>query len=202
MAEELLIRAVTPGDAREILEIYAPYVRKTAITFEYEVPALEEFRARVERTLRRYPYLAAERGGALLGYAYTGPFVARAAYDWAAETSIYLREDYRKMGLGRALYTALEAASRAQNILNLNACIGCPETEDAYLTNNSAEFHRHLGYSTVGKFHQCGYKFGTWYDMVWMEKLLGAHPAQPAPMIPFPNLSGEQLLALGIRPAL
>ena len=87
------IRAASPDDAAELLEIYAPYVRETAISFEYEVPALDEFRARITATLARYPYLAAERGGALLGYAYCGAFSGRAAYALSAETSIYVRRD-------------------------------------------------------------------------------------------------------------
>ena len=88
----MMIRAAAPADASALLAIYAPYVKKTAITFEYDVPTEEEFRGRISRTLQRYPYLAAEQNGEILGYAYTGPFGERAAYNWAAETSIYLRE--------------------------------------------------------------------------------------------------------------
>lgn len=187
--ESVLIRTATVGDAEELLNIYAPYVKKTAISFEYEPPSVEEFRARMEHTLRGYPYLVAERDGALLGYAYTGAFAARAAYGWAAETTVYLREDSRGLGLGKQLYGALERISRAQNLLNLNACIACPEVEDEHLTANSVRFHEHMGYRLVGKFHKCGYKFGTWYDMVWMEKILGPHGAEPAPVIPFQQLN-------------
>ena len=77
------------------------------------------------------------------------------------------------MGYGRKLYHVLEAISTAQNILNLNVCIGYQEVEDEYLTANSAQFHAHLGYHMVGEFHKCGYKFGRWYNMVWMEKWIG-----------------------------
>lgn len=188
MRDGIRLRAATPGDAQDILDIYAPYIRNTAITFEYEVPGVDEFRGRIQRTLQRYPYIVAERRGTVLGYAYTGSFAGRAAYGWAAEVSIYLREDARGLGLGRRLYAALERISAAQNILNLNACIAVPQVEDRYLTRNSVQFHRHMGYRLVGEFHQCGYKFGTWYNMVWMEKLLGEHPAVPAPVIPFSDL--------------
>jgi L-amino acid N-acyltransferase YncA len=193
------IRTAAPEDAAELLRIYAPYVEKTVITFEYEVPSLSEFRGRLERTLPRFPYLAAVRDGEILGYAYTGAFVGRSAYDWSAETTIYLRQDQRKQGLGRRLYQALEDVSRAQHILNLNACIGYPETEDEYLTRNSAQFHLHLGYSPVGEFHNCGYKFGRWYHMIWMEKMIGEHTAHPLPVIPFSRLDPEALAALGIE---
>lgn len=184
-ANEIVIRTATADDAGKLLDIYAPYVTGTAITFEYEVPSPDEFRSRIERTLQKYPYLVAESGGDILGYAYTGPFVGRQAYDWSAETSIYLRQDNRGMGLGRRLYEAIEDISRAQHILNLNACIGYPETDDEYLTKNSVQFHEHMGYRFAGQFHKCGYKFGRWYDMVWMEKIIGEHPDTPEPVIPF-----------------
>lgn len=185
---EIDIRVAKPEDAEELLSVYAPYVTKTAITFEYEVPGLEEFRERIRRTLQRYPYLVAQKEGELLGYAYTGAFVGRAAYDWSAEVSIYLKEDRRKMGIGRRLYQELERISKAQNITNLNACIGYPEKEDEHLTMNSIQFHAHMGYEMVGVFHKCGYKFGTWYNMAWMEKIIKEHEKSPEPVISFPEL--------------
>ena len=149
----LRIRAARLSDAPALRKIYAPYVEKTAITFEYTVPDVEEFAARMRATLRRYPYLVAERGGELVGYAYAGPFGTRAAYDWAVEMSIYLREDQRHQGTGKRLYAALEAVLRAQNVQNLYACIGYPDgADDAHLTKNSAQFHAHLGYRLVGEF--------------------------------------------------
>lgn len=187
-----------PEDAVALLEIYAPYVEHTAISFEYEVPSAEEFRERIVNRLGKYPYLVAEVDGRMLGYAYTSPFVGRAAYGWSAETTIYLREDCRKMGVGRALYEALEKVSKAQNILNLNACIGYPQEEDEYLTMNSVKFHEHMGYQMVGMFHNSGYKFGRWYHMVWMEKLIGEHKDKPERVIPFRELSGEVLEMCGV----
>ena len=196
----MVIRIAEEADAEKLLEIYAPYVEKTAITFEYTVPSLEEFRERIRETLKKYPYLIAEKDGEVLGYAYTGAFGKRAAYSWAAETSIYLKENKRRMGVGKQLYTALENISKAQNILNLNACIGYPEEEDAHLTKNSVQFHEHMGYRLAGEFHQCGYKFGTWYNMVWMEKSLGEHTQNPGEVIWFSELRKQvpDLLAGGI----
>lgn len=117
---ETIIRTARAEDASEIREIYAPYVEKTAVTFEYEVPSVEEFRSRIEHTLQKYPYIVAEENGEILGYAYTGAFVGRAAYDWSAETTIYLKQNKQKMGLGKKLYEVLELISKAQNICNLN----------------------------------------------------------------------------------
>lgn len=193
------IRLAAPEDAEALLAIYAPYVEETAITFEYDVPSCEEFRRRMETVQEKYPYLVAEDEGQLLGYAYTSAFVGRAAYDWSAEVSIYLRRDCRKQGLGRRMYQVLEAVSRAQGIRNLYACIACPRKADRYLDRNSVEFHAHLGYQQVGHFQSCGYKFGTWYDMVWMEKHLGNHTVPPAPVVPFPALEWAALRALGVE---
>ena len=169
------IRFAAPEDATDLLAIYAPYVETTAITFEYEVPTVEEFRRRIEKTLTFYPYLVAEREGTIVGYAYAGAFHARAAYAWAAEVSIYVDRNCRGQGIGRALYTALEQLLKEMGILNLNACIAYPEREDEYLTKASVEFHRHMGYEWVGQFHNCGYKFDRWYHMIWMEKIIGEH---------------------------
>ena len=183
------IRIVRPEDAKELLNIYAPYVRETAITFEYEVPSVQEFTRRIEHTLARYPYLAAvDSSGAIAGYAYASVFHERPAYDWAVETTIYVSKDHRHLGLGRFLYDALETALKTQGILNANACIGYPETEDEYLTKNSARFHEHLGYHLVGMFHNCGYKFDRWYPMIWMEKELGPHLAVQPPIRLFPEI--------------
>jgi len=193
------IRVASIKDAEELLLIYAPYVTETAITFEYEVPSIEEFRKRIQRTLENYPYIVAECDGELLGYAYTGVFKDRAAYDWSVETSIYIKGEMKGLGIGRKLYEAIERISKAQNILNLNACISYPEICDQYLTRNSVEFHEYLGFQMVGEFHKCGYKFCTWYNMVWMEKLLGSHTSAPLPVIPFSQMSADVLRDIGIE---
>ncbi len=173
------IRFATVGDAAALLEIYRPYVTDTAITFEYDVPEPEEFSGRIRSNSEKYPYLLAEREGEILGYAYAAPFASRAAYGWSVETTIYLAETARGMGVGRRLYEALELALGKMHICNLNACIAVPEVDDAHLDHNSVEFHALMGYDMVGLFHRSGYKFGTWYHMVWMEKLIGAHSPNP-----------------------
>lgn len=193
------VRAATAADAAQLLEIYAPYVEQTAVSFEYDVPTPAEFAARVEHTLKMYPYLVAQAGDRLLGYAYTHPFVGRKAYQWSAETTIYLHPQHRRCGLGRRLYTALEAVSRAQNITNLNACIASTDVEDEYLTHDSVNFHTRMGYRPVGTFQKCGFKFGRWYNMIWMEKLLSAHPEQPLPVIAFGDLTPDILRKCGVQ---
>ncbi len=184
----LQIRIARPEDGAALSSIYRPYVEGTAITFEYDAPKPEEFEARIRHTLEKYPYLVAEAEGEMVGYAYTGPFVSRSAYDWTAEVSIYLKEDAQHMGLGKRLYQALEQLSKAQGMKTLYACIAYPEKEDKYLTNNSLQFHHHLGYSIVGNFRCCGYKFGQWYHMAWMEKPIRSQSDVPNPVIWFPDL--------------
>ena len=190
--EELTIRTATEKDAAALLDIYRPYVERTAITFEYEVPTLEEFRQRICHTLEKYPYLVAEAAGEIVGYAYLSAFHPRAAYQWCAETSIYVNTDKKKMGIGGRLYGALEQIAKEQGILNLNACIAWPNVEnDPYLTRNSGDFHEHMGYRLVGTFSKCGYKFHRWYDMIWMEKHIGEHLENQPPIRLFPDVQKE-----------
>jgi phosphinothricin acetyltransferase len=183
----ITIRTATIHDAEKLLEIYTPYVEHTAITFEYEVPTKLEFEHRIKNTLEKYPYLVAveNSSGEPLGYAYASPFKERAAYDWAVETSIYVRMDQKRNGIGSLLYTSLEDELKSQGILNLNACIAYAESEDGYLTNDSVYFHEKNGYNIVAHFHKCGYKFNRWYDMVWMEKFIGEHTDNQPNVKPF-----------------
>lgn len=186
------IRIATPSDAKEILDIYAPYILQTAITFEYEVPTVEEFTERIGHTLLKYPYLVAEQDGQIVGYAYAGSLHDRAAYDWSVETSIYVSMEQKGQGIGRKLYDKLESILRKQHIVSVNACIAYPAQEkDEYLTTDSVQFHKHRGYKMVGKFHQCAYKFDRWYHMVWMEKSLGERPEKPEPVIWFSKFKWE-----------
>lgn len=171
----LNIRTASPVDAEGLLAIYAPYVTDTAITFEYDVPSVEEFRGRIAKTLEKYPYIVAEEDGVLLGYAYAGVFKERAAYDHCVETSIYVRMDRREHGIGTALYLELEKRLKEQGIMNVNACISWIDTPNQYLTHQSPDFHAHLGYTKCAHFHKCGLKFGQWFDMIWMEKMLADH---------------------------
>lgn len=176
------IRDANIEDAERLSEIYSYYVQNTAITFEYDVPTLYEFQNRIKNTKKKYPYLVIERDGTVRGYAYAGAFVGRAAYDWSCEMTVYLDSTVRKCGLGRMIYEALEEKLKEMGILNLYACIAYPEIEDEYLTRNSADFHAHLGFEQVGEFHKCGYKFGRWYNMIWMEKIIGNHQLEQKPV--------------------
>ena len=188
MNNNILIRMATEEDAESILKIYAPYVTDTSITFEYEIPTVAEYSRRIKDTLKMYPFIVAVEENCIVGYAYASPFKGRAAYDWAVETTVYLKQECRGKGFGKMLYLALEDILKRQNIINLNACIAYTSVEDKHLDNTSMAFHEHLGYTKVAHFTKCGYKFGTWYDMIWMEKLLGEHPDTPNSIIPITEI--------------
>lgn len=189
------VRNATPADADRLAEIYNHYVRHTAVTFEYDPLTADDFRRRMVTIMRRYPYLVVLRDGRIEGYAYAGAFVGRAAYDWACEMTVYIAADARRAGLGKVLYEALEKALSTMGICNLYACIGYPPSgqDDEYLTTDSARFHARLGYTTVGTFHLCGYKFGRWYDMIWMEKIIGDHTAPMPQVMPYPHVKPSAL---------
>ena len=192
MDNKIIIRTASAADAPALLAIYAPYVTDTFITYEYTVPTVEEFRERIRNTLQAYPYFAAVENGRIIGYAYASAFHPRRAYLWSAEATVYLERGVRGRGVGRLLYERLEETLKQQNVQNVNACIAYPQAEDEYLTKDSVLFHEKLGYTMVGTFHQCGYKFHCWYDMVWMEKFIGEHRENQPDIIPFPKLKLEK----------
>ena len=173
------IRVAEEKDAATLLEIYSYYVEKTAITFEYETPSIEEFTHRIHDIKAKYPYIVAEENG------------EKGTYGWCAEMSIYVRHDRRGSGAGGRLYRALESLLAEMGILNLNACIAVAPKEDEYLTSASVDFHKHFGYKRVGEFHRCGYKFNRWYNMVWMEKMIGEHKSLQPEVKLFPEIQDK-----------
>lgn len=169
------IERVNMRDAKELLSIYAPYVRDTAISFEYEVPSLSEFQERIRNISSHLPYIKAVEKDEILGYAYADKFKNRKAYDWSVEVTVYVKKGARRSGVGRLLYHALENSLQHIGVLNMNACIAVPKENDTHLTHDSYYFHKKMGFELVGTFHNSGYKFDTWYDMIWMEKIIGEH---------------------------
>ena len=166
------ITNVNISDAPAILEIYKPYIEKTAITFECTVPTFSEFTERVGEISASHPYIVAKENGKVLGYAYLSPLKSREAYRRSAETSIYISENSRGAGLGKMLYAELERRAKDCGITNLYACIAFTDSPDETLDNKSVGFHEKMGYTLAGKFHACGEKFGRLYDIVWMEKII------------------------------
>ena len=183
---DITVRTAAPDDARELLEIYAPYVTDTAVTFECTPPSVCDFEKRIKKTLLHYPYLTAVLDGEPVGYAYASALSSREAYSHSAELSVYVRTDKRGLGIGGILYTALEEILKKQNVTNLYACVSFTDKTDRRLDNRSVEFHKKQGYATVGHFNGCGRKFGKTYDVLWMEKVISDRISEP--FIPFSEL--------------
>ena len=182
-------RPAGPEDAAALAAIYRPYVEKTAVTFEYEAPDADEMLARLRAVTERYPWLVWECGGRVEGYAYASPFQTRAAYDRSAQVSVYVREDCRGQGIGRALYAELEEILKRQRVTNVYACIASPRPDNTRLDDGSIRFHAALGFRLAGTFCRCGNKFSQWYDMCWMEKFLDGHGDPDEPFVPFSRLA-------------
>ena len=172
------IRLATVQDVPRILEIYAPYVKNTAISFEYTVPGIAEFTQRFLGITSQFPWLVWEEDGVISGYAYGSLPFERAAYQWSAEASIYLCPESQGKGIGKKLYAALEELLQAQGYRKVYAII--TTANDA-----SIAFHRAVGYRHTATMPDCGYKFGNWYGTVWMEKDLNTWDAPHREPIPF-----------------
>ena len=172
MKHDFTIREVRLEDAAKLVEIYTYYVLNTAVSFEYAVPTVEEFKDRISHIIEKYPYLVCEVDNEIVGYAYANAYSVRDAYAWTVATSIYLDKNYRRQGIGSALYEELENRLREQGIVNMLAGAAYCEKEDEYLSHDSFKFHSKMGYSKVAHFEAIGKKFDRWYDLLWMQKKL------------------------------
>ena len=158
-----MIRLATEKDVPEILEIYAPYVENTTVTFEYDVPCRRSFLQRFYEITAQFPWLVYEEAGKVLGYAYASRPWGRAAYSWNAEISIYLHPDIHGRGIGRKLCAALEHLLKLQGYRIIYSVI----TSDNL---GSIAFHKKIGYKYLTEFPGCGHKFGRVLGTVWLEK--------------------------------
>ena len=177
MSKDIQLRMATIEDAERLLEIYTPYIKETAITFEYEVPSVREFEERIEKVLEKFPYLVAVVQDRIVGYAYASPYKTRAAYQWSVETSIYIDREYQGNGIGSVLYTKLLEVLKMQNVRNVYACVALPNAE-------SEALHKKFGFALVGRFHNVGYKLNEGHDTGWYEKHLALDSDTPKQVIP------------------
>lgn len=166
----LKIRDAQLEDAERLLEIYSYYVLNTAVSFEYDVPSLEEFKERIKNTKNKYPYLVCEKDGKIIGYVYASAYSSRESYSWTVSTSIYVDKDCRRQGVGSLLYKELELRLKGIGIINLLAGTAFTEKEDEYLTQDSPKFHLSQGYCEVAHMKGVGKKFERWYDLKWFQK--------------------------------
>jgi L-amino acid N-acyltransferase YncA len=173
-----MLRLATLTDAAAILDIYAPIVRDTAISFEIEPPTLAEMRSRIESTLERFPWLVETSGSeAIIGYAYARQFRDRPAYNWTAETTIYIASNSYGRGIGTRLYTAILRILAHRGYVNAIGGITLPNAA-------SVALHEKLGFRKVAHFPQLGFKFNRWHDVgFWQKQLLGASDDSRAPRV-------------------
>ena len=170
---DLILRPARSRDCPQIADIYRVYVETTPISFETEAPDADEISRRMQALSPRYPYLVAEQGGEILGYGYAGAFRTRAAYQWSAETTIYLAQSAHRRGLGRALYGHLLAILKIQGFHGAFAGITLPN-------ESSVGLHERLGFVQVGQYPRAGYKLGRWHDVgTWYLELNPPHPVEP-----------------------
>lgn len=167
-----MIRDADAGDAPGCLAVYAPYVQDTTVTFEVDVPTVEEMARRIAAAQRAHAWVVLEEDGRVRGYAYAGPFKERPAYRWACEVSVYLEPGRRRRGEGRALYEALFTRLRARGYLRAGAGMTLP--------NEASEgLHRALGFTPVGTYRRIGWKHGAWRDVAWVQLDLGGDEDPP-----------------------
>lgn len=175
------IQVATPNEIPEVLQIYAPYILHTTITFEYEVPNHQAFAQRYHAIANQFPFLVCKINDKVAGYAYAAKAFSRAAYQWDADLSVYVAEDYWHRGIASALYRCLEQLLCLQGYCLLYALV-TKENE------NSLAFHKHMGFVQTATLPKTGFKFGRWHDLVWLQKQINCQSAEPTVPIPFHQL--------------
>jgi phosphinothricin acetyltransferase len=175
------IRLIKPSDCAAVLEVYRPYVEKTAYTFEYVPPTIAEFQEKIESITTKYPWLVAEYNGKIIGYAYGSTHRARTAYQWSPEATIYVAEVFHGSGIARILYETLFAILKLQGFFNVYAGV-------LMSNEKSVKFHQRLGFYAVGIFRNIGYKLGAWHSNLWLQLHLDEHIDEPPYPKAFPEI--------------
>ena len=161
----MIVRQVDLGDARAIQAIYAPFVSSTAISFEEMAPGVAEIERRISAIATHYPYLVAELGGQVVGYAYACEHRTRAAYRTSIDVSVYVERRAQRRGVARGLYAHLLPAAASLGYHAAFAGIALPN--DA-----SVALHKAMGFEPVGVYREVGRKFNAWHDVGWWQRLL------------------------------
>ncbi|MEM8945713.1 MAG: N-acetyltransferase family protein [Planctomycetota bacterium] len=177
-----MIRIATADDAAAVREIYRPAIEDSVISFETEIPTIEEIQGRIQRCLQSYPWLVYEDEQGVCGYAYAGPHHSRAAYRWTANVSVYVGPNAHRRGIASRLYSVLFAILRLQQVRKVTAGISVPNPA-------SQAFHQALGFRQIGLYPQVGFKLGQWLDVSWW--LLDLHEDQvdrPADFLSLPDI--------------
>lgn len=167
------LRMATLQDAAAVRAIYAPFCDHTTVSFEVPAPSLDEMEARIRKITEQFPWLVCERDGEVLGYACASPHRERAAYRWSVDVGVYLESRCHRLGVGRALYTALFKILALQGLYKAHAGIILPNAP-------SVGLHEALGFKPVGVYRGVGYKLGAWRDVGWWQLALQDEQPDPA----------------------
>jgi phosphinothricin acetyltransferase len=182
MDQALIFRVAQPSDAKQILEIYAPYILHTSYTFETEVPGVDEFADRISSYLEHWPWLVCEAGGIIAGYAYASRYRERTGYQWCAECSVYIHPDHRKKKIANVLYEKLFEILKVQGYRNVYAVINTPN-------DPSVAFHEKCGFRFFAMYEQVGWKLGQWKNVGWWRRVLNEFSDDPLPPKKFSALA-------------
>lgn len=191
-SESSSLRLATPEDADAIAQIYAPWVSESAVSFEAQPPTAAVLAVRIALVLRRYPWLVLEQGGAVRAYAYATRLRDRQAYDWIAETSVYVDRSAQRRGLGEQVYTALLDILAMQGIVWAYGAIVV--ASDANTDGPSQRFHARVGFERFARFPGVGFKQGHWWDVEWWRFAL-AEPGQPEAIRPITDSRLREAIA-------
>ena len=176
-------RLATPADGAACAAIYGPYVSGSAVSFELEPPTADEMGARIAKVIAHWPWVVVEVDGVVRAYAYATRHRERAAYDWTAETTVYVDPEHRARGLGRIAMRALVAVLRLQGFHLLVAGITAPNP-------GSVRLHQSLGFERIGEFEAIGWKFDGWHGVEFWALELDAREPVPDPVTPIGELAG------------
>jgi L-amino acid N-acyltransferase YncA len=176
-----MIRLAKPADAAGILEIYAPYIRNTSLTFEGEVPSEKAFAERIQNYLFHWPWLICEIDGQIAGYAYGSKYRERAGYQWCVECSVYIHDDHHSKGIAKKLYAVLFALLKKQGYCNVYAVINLPN-------DKSVRLHESCGFKWFANYDNVGYKLGKWKTVGWWQLTINEYTDEPAPPLKFSEL--------------
>lgn len=185
-----IIRSASQADVPAMLEIYAPFVHNTAVTFEEVVPTETEWWERVQKIQRENPWLVCVIDGCVAGYAYAGAHRVRASYRWNREVSVYVHPAFYKRGVARGLYTALFELLKLQGVQNLLGGLTEPNP-------GSAALHERLGFTKAATYNNIGYKFGKWHSVSWYELFIGS-PMEPQAVKAFPSIAAQDQVAAAL----
>lgn len=178
------VRGATGEDAPGILDIYAPYILGGASTFETIVPAVDEFAARIEKYTQKFPWIVCRVQEKLAAYVYASSHREREAYQWTCESSVYVHEQFKGRGIGKALYMLLFRLLQLQGLKNVYAGITLPNEA-------SENLHRACGFERFAVYDHVGYKLHAWHQVGWWRLQLGTYEPEPAPPLSFPALDPE-----------